>query len=37
MVADDRHRDGPQSAREELIIRAIVLVDVARHERNVLP
>jgi hypothetical protein len=36
MIADDRHWDGPQSAREELIICAILFVDVARHERNVL-
>jgi hypothetical protein len=36
VVADDRHRHGPQSAREELIVRAIVFVDVARDERNVL-
>jgi hypothetical protein len=36
-AADDRDRDRAPSARDQLVIRAIVLVDVVRRERHTFP
>jgi len=35
-IAEDRDRNRPESTRDEIVVRAIVFVDVVRRERHAL-